>query len=70
MDKVNEELKQSEIALQEGETLQQVRENLLAQANASYEKADQSVKLGIKILQEAQQTLSTLQGENLVWILT
>lgn len=66
VNKVNEELQQSEIILQKGEKLQQERENLLAQANASYEKADQAVKLGVKILEEAQQTLSTLQGENLI----
>jgi len=61
---VAEELQQSEITLAQGEKQQRTRENFLAQANASYEKADQAVKLGVKILEEAQQTLSTLQGES------
>jgi len=60
---VADELQQSEITLAQGEQQQRTRENYLAQANASYEKADQAVKLGVKILEEAQQTLSTLQGE-------
>jgi len=60
---VAEELQQSEITLAQGEKQQRTRENYLAQANASYEKADQAVKLGVRILEEAQQTLSTLQGE-------
>lgn len=60
---VAEELQQSEITLAQGEKQQRTRENFLAQANASYEKADQAVKLGVKILEEAQQTLSTLQGK-------
>lgn len=60
---VAEELQQSEITLAQGEKQQRTRENFLAQANASYEKADQAVKLGVRILEEAQQTLSTLQGE-------
>jgi len=61
---VAEELQQSEITLALGEKQQRTRENFLAQANASYEKADQAVKLGVKILEEAQLTLSTLQGES------
>lgn len=60
---VAEELQQSEITLAQGEKQQRTRENYLAQANASYEKADQAVRLGVRILEEAQQTLSTLQGE-------
>jgi len=60
---VADELQQSEITLAQGEQQQRTRENYLAQANASHEKADQAVKLGVKILEEAQQTLSTLQGE-------
>lgn len=60
---VAEELQQSEVTLEQGEKQQKTRENFLAQANASYEKADQAVKLGVRILEEAQQTLSTLQGE-------
>ncbi|CAI6348984.1 unnamed protein product [Macrosiphum euphorbiae] len=59
---VADELQQSEITLAQGEQQQRTRENYLAQANASYEKADQAVKLGVKILEEAQQTLSTLQA--------
>lgn len=61
---VAEELQQSEVTLEQGEKQQKTRENFLAQANASYEKADQAVKLGVRILEEAQQTLSTLQGES------
>jgi len=64
---VAEELQQSEITLAQGEKQQRTRENFLAQANASYEKADQAVKLGVKILEEAQQTLSTLQGESVIY---
>lgn len=60
---VGDELQQSEITLEQGEKQQKTRENYLAQANASFEKADQAVKLGVRILNEAQQTLSTLQGE-------
>jgi len=63
---VADELQQSEITLAQGEQQQRTRENYLAQANASYEKADQAVKLGVKILEEAQQTLSTLQGEGVI----
>lgn len=65
---VAEGLQQSEVTLQQGESQQKIKENFLAQANASYEKADQAVKLGTKILTEAQNTLSTLQGENVVQI--
>lgn len=61
---VGEELQQSEVTLQQGEKQQKTREHFLALANASYEKADQAVKLGVKILEEAQQTLSTLKGKN------
>lgn len=64
---VADELQQSEITLAQGEQQQRTRENYLAQANASYEKADQAVKLGVKILEEAQQTLSTLQGESVIF---
>lgn len=60
---VAEEIQQSENTLQQGEIQQKTRENLLAQANSSYEKADKAVKLGAKILEEAQQTLSTLRGK-------
>lgn len=56
------ELQQSEVTLGQGEKQQKTRENFLAQVNASYEKADQAVKLGVRIQEEAQQTLSTLQG--------
>jgi len=64
---VADELQQSEITLAQGEQQQRIRENYLAQANASYEKADQAVKLGVKILEEAQQTLSTLQGKSVIF---
>jgi len=66
LNEVGEELQQSEITLQQGEMQQKTRENFLAQANASYEKADQAVKLGHRILEEAQQTLSTLKGERII----
>lgn len=56
-------LQESEVTLMQGEKQQEGRENILAQANASYEKADQAVKLGVRILEEAQQTLSTLKGK-------
>lgn len=59
---VAEEIQQSENTLQQGEIQQKTRENFLAQANASYEKADKAVKLGARILEEAQQTLNTLRG--------
>lgn len=61
---VAEGLQQSELSLQQGEFQQKQRESIMAQANASYEKADQAVKLGVRIKEEAQQTLSTLQGES------
>lgn len=60
---VAEEIQQSENTLQKGEIQQKTRENYLAQANASYEKANQAVKLGVRILEEAQQTLNTLRGK-------
>jgi len=59
---VAEELQQSEVTLGQGEKQQKTRENFLAQVNASYEKADQAVKLGVRIQEEAQQTLYTLQA--------
>ncbi|XP_050422694.1 laminin subunit gamma-1 isoform X2 [Adelges cooleyi] len=59
---VAEELQQSDVTLQQGEMQKKTRENYLAQANASYEKATQAVKLGAKTLEEAQQTLYTLQA--------
>lgn len=62
---VAEEIQQSENTLQQGEIQQKTRENFLVQANASYEKADKAVKLGARILEEAQQTLNTLRGYNL-----
>lgn len=62
LNEVNVELSQSEKTLQEGEKQQKIRENFSAQANASYEKAEQAVKLSAKILKEAQDTLNTLKG--------
>ncbi|XP_025424275.1 laminin subunit gamma-1 isoform X2 [Sipha flava] len=59
---VAEGLQQSELTLQQGELQQKQRESIMAQANASFEKADQAVKLGVRIKEEAQQTLSTLQA--------
>lgn len=61
---VAEGLQQSELTLQQGEVQQKQKEMIMAQANASYEKADQAVKLGVRIKEEAQQTLNTLQGKN------
>lgn len=63
MDEVGEAFMPSKDTLIEGERQQKARENFLAQANVSYEKADQAVKLSAKILEEAQQTLNTLKGE-------
>lgn len=63
---VAEGLQQSEVILQKGEVQQKQRENIMTQANASYEKADQAVKLGVRIKEEAQKTLNTLQGENAI----
>lgn len=54
---------QSEDTVIKGETQQKTREHFLSQANASYEKADQAVKLSARILEEAQQTLNTLKGK-------
>lgn len=62
IDEVAKELMQSEDTVIKGETQQKTRENFLSQANASYEKADQAVKLSARILEEAQQTLNTLKG--------
>lgn len=64
MNEVGEELQQAEVTLQQGEKQQKTRDNFLAQANASYEKANQAVKLGVRILEEAQQTLNTLKGKD------
>lgn len=61
---VAEGLQQSELTLQQGEVQKKQKEMIMAQANASYEKADQAVKLGVRIKEEAQQTLNTLQGKN------
>ncbi|VVC25129.1 Hypothetical protein CINCED_3A009745 [Cinara cedri] len=62
LNEVGGELQQAEVTLQQSEKQQKTREYFLAQANASYEKADQAVKLGVRILEEAQQTLSTLKA--------
>lgn len=56
------EFQQSLDTLDEVEAQQKTRENFLAQANASYEKADQAVKMSEQILDEAKKTLSTLKG--------
>lgn len=63
---VGEELQQSEVTLQQVENQQKTRDNYMAQANASYEKGDEAVKLGLRILEEAKATLSTLQGEDII----
>lgn len=62
LNEVADGLLQSEETLRKGEEQKKIRENFMAQANASYEKADQAVKLSAKILEEAQQTLNTLKG--------
>lgn len=66
LNEVADGLFQSEETLRKGEEQKKIRENFMAQANASYEKADQAVKLSAKILEEAQQTLSTLKGYNTI----
>lgn len=66
INEVGVELQESDITLQQGENQQRIRDNYLAQANASYEKGNEAVKLGLRILEEAKATLNTLQGERLI----
>uniref|UniRef100_A0A1B6D2A0 Laminin subunit gamma-1 n=1 Tax=Clastoptera arizonana TaxID=38151 RepID=A0A1B6D2A0_9HEMI len=56
----NKLINDSEIILQQGKRQQQIADELLANADAAYAKAEEAVKLGNKTLQEAQQTYNTL----------
>nr|CAD7454512.1 unnamed protein product [Timema tahoe] len=60
---LDDQLDQSEDLLARGMEQQQLVDELLADVDAANSKADKAVQLGDKTLQEAQETLRTLQGQ-------
>lgn len=63
LDDVEQQLTEADEILKNGMHQQQITDELLADADAAESTAEDAVKLGNKTLQEAQQTLETLQGE-------
>ncbi|XP_035213490.1 laminin subunit gamma-1-like [Stegodyphus dumicola] len=62
LDKVAEEVKNSEDLLKAGEKQQQITDEMLATVDAAFAKAKQAVADAEKTLEDAKQTLETLRG--------